>query len=185
MMPLGSTPLLTDTSGAVVGTTSDSPYGQMTAQSGTVTTPFGFAGQYTDSQTGLVYMRARWYDPGTGQFLSQDPLVLLTQQPYTYVADNPLKYTDPMGLAEGFWEGNGGGFGLGEAINAAPPESSFSGFGQTVTSDTSPGETSGPGCSLNNVAVIGRQADTAVANDWAQHEVLDLPNSEWTIAKND
>ncbi len=50
MMPLGSTPLLTDTSGAVVGTTSDSPYGQMTAQSGTVTTPFGFAGQYTDTQ---------------------------------------------------------------------------------------------------------------------------------------
>ena len=95
---LGSTRLLTDSRGTVVGTTSYSPYGQMTAQSGTVTTPFGFAGQYTDSQTGLVYMRARWYDPATGQFLSVDPLVVATQQPYAYVADNPLNYTDPFGL---------------------------------------------------------------------------------------
>ncbi|HXC76894.1 MAG TPA: hypothetical protein VNU19_07575, partial [Candidatus Acidoferrum sp.] len=34
-------------------------------------------------------------------------------------------------------------------------------------------------------AVIGRQADTAVAKDWAGHEVLDLPANEWSIAKND
>lgn len=34
-------------------------------------------------------------------------------------------------------------------------------------------------------AVIGRQADTAVAKDWAGHEVLDLPAKEWSIARND
>lgn len=34
-------------------------------------------------------------------------------------------------------------------------------------------------------AVIGRQADTAVAKDWAGHEVLDLPADKWTLAKND
>jgi len=34
-------------------------------------------------------------------------------------------------------------------------------------------------------AVIGRQVDTAVAKDWAGHEVLDLPANEWTLAKND
>ncbi len=94
---LGSTRLLTDSSGSVVGTTSYSPYGQVTAQSGTVT-PFGFAGQYTDATTGLVYMRARWYDPGTGQFLSQDPLWPLITNPYAYVADNPLNAVDPLGL---------------------------------------------------------------------------------------
>ncbi len=61
-------------------------------------------------------MRARWCDPGTGQFLSQDPLVLLTQQPYAYVSDNPLNYIDPSGLYEG--EGTGGIIELG--ANAAP-----------------------------------------------------------------
>ena len=95
---LGSTRLLTDSSGSVVGTTSYSPYGQVTTQSGTVTTPLGYAGQYTDSATGLIYMRARWYDPGTGQFLTVDPLALVTQQPYAYVSDNPLNAVDPLGL---------------------------------------------------------------------------------------
>jgi hypothetical protein len=47
---LGSTRLLTDSSGTVEGTTSYNPYEQVTAQSGTETTPFGFAGQYTDSR---------------------------------------------------------------------------------------------------------------------------------------
>ena len=95
---LGSTRLITDSSGAVVGTTSYSPYGQVTAQSGTVTTPFGFAGDYTDPLSGLVYMQARWYDPATGQFLSQDPLWPVLTEPYVYVEDNPLNAVDPSGL---------------------------------------------------------------------------------------
>ena len=103
---LGSTRVITDSSGAVVGTTSYSPYGQVTAQSGTVTTPFGFAGQYTDSQTGLVSMRARWYDPGTGQFLSQDPLWPMTV-PYAYADGNPLNVVDPLGLCGCPFEGYG------------------------------------------------------------------------------
>jgi uncharacterized protein RhaS with RHS repeats len=43
-------------------------------------------------------MRARYYDPSTGQFLSRDPLVALTQSAYGYVGDNPLNATDPSGL---------------------------------------------------------------------------------------
>jgi RHS repeat-associated protein len=35
--------------------------------------PLGYAGQYTDPNTGLVYLTARWYDPTTGQFMSVDP----------------------------------------------------------------------------------------------------------------
>ncbi len=48
--------------------------------------------------TSLFYLRARYYDPGTGQFISRDPMVTTTRQPYAYVADNPLNATDPMGL---------------------------------------------------------------------------------------
>jgi RHS repeat-associated protein len=65
-----------------------------------MTNPFMFAGQYFDSDSGLYYLRARYYDPSTGQFLSRDPLVDLTREPYGYVHDNPLNFTDPSGLCD-------------------------------------------------------------------------------------
>jgi len=37
---------------------------------------------YTDAETGFVYLRARYYDPTTGQFISRDPLVALTGSAY-------------------------------------------------------------------------------------------------------
>jgi hypothetical protein len=40
---------------------------------------------------------ARYYDPVTGQFLSVDPAVSVTEQPYSYVGDDPLNATDPAG----------------------------------------------------------------------------------------
>jgi RHS repeat-associated protein len=58
-----------------------------------------FDGQYTSSDTGLIYMRARVYDPATAQFLSVDPLEKLTRAPYDYAEDNPLNYGDPRGLS--------------------------------------------------------------------------------------
>jgi RHS repeat-associated protein len=54
-------------------------------------------GPYADPNTSLIYMRARWYDPSTGQFLSVDPDVAKTQQPYSYANDNPIDNTDPTG----------------------------------------------------------------------------------------
>jgi RHS repeat-associated protein len=65
-------------------------------------TPFGFAGAYTDP-SGMVYLIGRYYDPQTGQFLSVDPLVRQTKQPYLYAADNPVKYSDPTGLTWYLW----------------------------------------------------------------------------------
>ena len=58
----------------------------------------GHAGQYTDVAAGLLHaMRARWYDPGTGQFMSVDPELAETGQPYAYAADDPVNATDPTG----------------------------------------------------------------------------------------
>lgn len=51
-----------------------------------------------DPETGLQYLRARYYDPGTGQFLTRDPAEALTREPYAYAGDNPLSFTDPSGL---------------------------------------------------------------------------------------
>lgn len=65
-------------------------------------TPLLWAGQYRDPATGLYYMRARWYDPATGQFLSVDPLVAQTGLPYSYAGDNPVNEGDPSGLLSPF-----------------------------------------------------------------------------------
>jgi len=56
------------------------------------------SGQYTDNESGLVYLRARYYDPGTGVFLTRDPLEAQTREAYGYVGGNPLNFTDPSGL---------------------------------------------------------------------------------------
>ncbi|MCL2467392.1 MAG: RHS repeat-associated core domain-containing protein [Micrococcales bacterium] len=76
------------------------PYGQpqpVTTDPCTGVTRFGYAGQYTDP-TGLQYLRNRYYDPDTAQFLSVDPLVEVTGDPYGYAGGNPLQNTDPLGL---------------------------------------------------------------------------------------
>jgi RHS repeat-associated protein len=57
-----------------------------------------FDGQYTSADTGLIYLRARVYDPATAQFLTVDPIANLTRAPYNYASDNPLNYTDRTGL---------------------------------------------------------------------------------------
>jgi RHS repeat-associated protein len=93
----GSTRLLTGSAGTVTGKCTYGAYGTPTCE-GTVTTPLGYDSQYTSGDTGLVYMRARTYDPATGQFLSVDPLRKLTRAPYNYVEDNPVNATDPTGL---------------------------------------------------------------------------------------
>ncbi len=94
----GSTRLLTGSTGTVTGSTTFDAYGNKTGSTGTATTPLGYDGQYTSSDTGLIYLRARVYDPATAQFLSRDPLAAITRAPYNYANDNPLNYADPSGL---------------------------------------------------------------------------------------
>lgn len=94
---VGSTRLLTNASGEATATFSYGAYGSSEGSTGTQKTPLGFAGQYTEADSGLQYLRARYYDPGTGQFMSRDPLVATTRSPYGYAVENPLLYSDPTG----------------------------------------------------------------------------------------
>jgi RHS repeat-associated protein len=99
---LGSTRLLTSANGTVVGgfkyNAYGAPAGAVTTTGNTVTTPIGFAGGYTDSESGFVYLVNRYYDPATGQFITRDPLQPLTGTPYAYALGDPLDITDALGL---------------------------------------------------------------------------------------
>ena len=58
-----------------------------------------FQGREIDWTTGLMYFRARWYDPGTGRWLSKDPVGIaggLNQ--YEFCESNPVMFVDPTGL---------------------------------------------------------------------------------------
>lgn len=106
--------LVTDAYGGIAATYSYDPYGTTVAHTGYVDTPFQYAGQYRDTETGLYYLRARYYDPATAQFLTRDPLTAVTRSVYGYVGGDPLNGSDPSGLmcrtnpfSGGFWtDGN-------------------------------------------------------------------------------
>ena len=101
----GHTIALTDMTGTVVNSYTYEPFGQILGQQETVAQPFKYVGQYgvMAEPDGLYYMRARYYDPGVGRFISEDPLgfgggdVNLL----AYVQNNPIDFVDPYGLARG------------------------------------------------------------------------------------
>jgi RHS repeat-associated protein len=95
---IGSTRLITNSSGTAVGTTEYDAYGNRTNHTGTADSAIGYSGNLTDIDTGLVYLRARDYDPATAQFITVDPNVDVTNQPYAYVGNEPTIRTDPTGL---------------------------------------------------------------------------------------
>ncbi len=94
----GSTRLLTDSNGTTAATYIYDANGNLTNKSGTADTPLRWNGQAQDTDTGLYYLRARYYDPMTAQFLSVDPLAAITNAIYAYANNNPLNASDRMGL---------------------------------------------------------------------------------------
>ncbi len=64
--------------------------------------PYAFVGGLgvrTDADTGMAYMRQRWYDPHLQRFISRDPIGLEGGvNLYSYVGGNPVAWVDPMGL---------------------------------------------------------------------------------------
>jgi len=96
---IGSTRLITNSTATAPHPASYTydPYGGLASISESITNPFRFFGQYQDAESGYYYLRARYYDPATGQFLTCDPKVAITAQPYGYALDNPLSKIDPSG----------------------------------------------------------------------------------------
>jgi RHS repeat-associated protein len=96
---LGSVTSLTDSSGVVAASYVYDSFGNLTVSTGTITNPFRYTGREWDSETGLYYYRARYYDPGVGRFIIQDPVGFQGGiNFYAYVRNRPNDWGDPMGL---------------------------------------------------------------------------------------
>ena len=105
----GSTVAITDGDGTLTDRIEYSAYGTITYRAGTNDTPFLFNGMYgvqTDPN-GLLYMRARYYNPYFSRFLNADPIGFAGGLNfYTYANGNPVNLIDPFGLS--FWSAAGG-----------------------------------------------------------------------------
>jgi RHS repeat-associated protein len=94
----GSIRLLTGAGGAVVGRYDYDPWGNVAKHTGSASSDLQFDGQLTDVETGFQYLRTRYYDRLTGQFLTPDPIYPITQSRFGFAANDPLDLGDPLGL---------------------------------------------------------------------------------------
>nr|WP_256586923.1 RHS repeat-associated core domain-containing protein [Pseudomonas sp. Irchel 3E19] len=96
---LGTPQELTDYSGEIMWSAKYRAYGNLAALDvSEIDNPLRFQGQYFDAETGLHYNRHRYYNPGTGRFLTPDPIKLAGGlNSYQYVP-NPTGWVDPLGL---------------------------------------------------------------------------------------
>jgi len=134
---LGSTRLVVGSGGAVVGHASYDAYGAQTVSgAGSV---FGFTDQQTDAASGLVFLRARYYDPATGVFLQRDPYPFDPANPvtfnrYSYANGNPVNGIDPSGLSTAGVCGSGAvGFFVGATASVCGVSTTKGAIGFTIS----------------------------------------------------
>jgi len=99
---LGSVRQVVDGDGVVVLARDYAPFGLVRSASGTGSSGYGFTGEQ-GAVPGLIYLRARFYDPYLNRFLSPDPIIPDFTQPqslnkYVYCLNNPINMVDPAGL---------------------------------------------------------------------------------------
>ncbi len=98
----GNLRFVTDEVGNKVRSTEYDPFGNWRAAKGQANIHMLYQGQQLDNESSLYYLRARYYDPTIGRFISKDPLkgyltIPQTQNPYAYALNNPVNLSDPSG----------------------------------------------------------------------------------------
>jgi RHS repeat-associated protein len=129
---MGSVRQVANASGMVGDPCAFDPFGNPIGSSGNNPSHYGYAGEWTDG-TGLQYLRARYYSPAQGRFITQDPFPGYLNQPstlnpYTYVTNDPATLTDPSGknpflIAAGLGGLIGAGIDVGVQLFAMRPSS--------------------------------------------------------------
>jgi RHS repeat-associated protein len=110
MDALNSPIALTRRDGTVSARYSHDAWGNRRRETGDSFNRFGFTGHEHDTETGLIYAKARYYDPETARFLSQDPWEGDVGMPpslnkYLYAYQNPTVWVDPDGRCPALLEG--------------------------------------------------------------------------------
>ncbi len=99
---VGNTIAMTDSSQIMVNKYVYDPFGNVVNYQETVVQPFKFVGQHgvMTEPNGFYYMRARYYDPQVGRFISEDPIGFEGGDVnlFAYVGNNPVMRVDPSGL---------------------------------------------------------------------------------------
>jgi RHS repeat-associated protein len=98
----GSTRNLVDSTGNVTDSYSYTAFGEIYSQTGTTENKYLYTGQQYDSTLGVYSLRARYYNPSNGRFLSQDANSVNVNNPielnrYVYAANNSVNLSDPSG----------------------------------------------------------------------------------------
>jgi RHS repeat-associated protein len=103
---LGTVHGLVSQAGQVVNHLKYDSYGNLISETNpAVTTRYRFTGREFDQETGLMYYRARYYDPAVGRFISEDSWGLSAGvNLYAYVGNSPSQAVDPFGHEEGHYE---------------------------------------------------------------------------------
>ncbi|MGB8592983.1 MAG: RHS repeat-associated core domain-containing protein, partial [Candidatus Acidiferrales bacterium] len=95
---LGSVTSLTNAAGTLAQSYTYDSFGNTTNSSGSLTNFFRYTGREFDTETNLYYNRARYLDPSTGRFLSEDPLRFwVASSFYPYAYNQPTMFVDPLG----------------------------------------------------------------------------------------
>jgi len=106
---LGSTIMLFDEQGNQLEMYPYDDFGQDFTPQHPTYNPHTYTGQHWDTDNHLYYLRARWYDPTTGRFVTRDPVKGDVERPhslnpYAYCENDPLNQTDSSGMyPDGFW----------------------------------------------------------------------------------
>jgi RHS repeat-associated protein len=169
---IGSTVAMTDSSKAIVNKYFYTAFGVITNQQETVLQPFKYVGQAGVMQepNGFYYMRARYYDPAIGRFISEDPIGFEGGDVnlYAYASNNPVNFFD----SNGKWVVNAVGAVLGAGVSAfmeamnpkATPLSIITATGiGALTGGLSPGWSVGKLILWGGVTAAGRNALTTAA----------------------
>jgi RHS repeat-associated protein len=96
----GDVRFLADSTGKVTDTYDYDAFGNIVGSTGTTPNVYRYQGEALDAETGLYYLRARYYDPVTGRFLNVDPMADEGEHPYTYAGADPVNGHDPTGTQE-------------------------------------------------------------------------------------
>jgi RHS repeat-associated protein len=91
---------LMNNGGVVTDTYDYDAFGNVVGSTGTTPNVYRYQGEAFDSETGLYYMRARYYDPTVGRFLNVDQMTDQGEHPYSYAAADPVNGHDPTGTQD-------------------------------------------------------------------------------------